>query len=266
MAESSPYLALLGAQIRSQTTYRLSFALDLLFSTAIIAVEIVVVLLLFTVNPTFGGFRLADGLVIAGFAMLAFTLADLVVGNIEDLPRFIRTGLLDAVLVRPLGLLTQLFVLDFDLRRIGRVFCAAALLGAGLARADIAWTPGKVLLTVAAPIAGAVTFSCIFVIGATMTFWLIDSGQVAHSFTYGGREFTTYPSAIFGDAVRWVFAYGLGLATVAYLPALALLDRSDPAGVPDWLRWCSPLAALAWVALARVCWKFGVRHYRSTGS
>jgi ABC-2 type transport system permease protein len=63
-----------------------------------------------------------------------------------------------------------------------------------------------------------------------------------------------------------VFAYGLGFAFVSYLPALALLGRPDPLGVPGWLRWCSPLVALLAAGLAALFWRTGVRHYRSTGS
>jgi ABC-2 type transport system permease protein len=45
-----------------------------------------------------------------------------------------------------------------------------------------------------------------------------------------------------------------------------MLGRSDPLGAPDWLRWCSPLVALFFAALAGWFWRTGVRHYRSSGS
>jgi ABC-2 type transport system permease protein len=53
---------------------------------------------------------------------------------------------------------------------------------------------------------------------------------------------------------------------VAYYPALVLLGRPDPLGLPEWVGWCSPLVAVAAAALAGIAWRFGVRHYRSTGS
>jgi ABC-2 type transport system permease protein len=266
VADRSPYAALLGAQVRSQTTYRLSFALDLVFSTLMMVIEAVAVLVMYTVNPSFGGFRLGQGLLIAGLATVAFSIGDAAVGNVEDMSRYIRSGLLDAVLLRPLGTLPQLMVLDFAPRRFGRVAWTVGVLAVGIAKSGIEWTPAKLALVIVAPLAGAVTFGSIFVVGATTQFWLIDTGQVAHAFTYGGREFTSYPSTVFGPAVRWLFAYGLGFASVAYLPALALLDRHDPAGLPDWARWCAPLTAALWALVATVFWRFGVRHYRSTGS
>ena len=56
------------------------------------------------------------------------------------------------------------------------------------------------------------------------------------------------------------------LAFVNYEPALFLLGRADPLGVPDFVRLLSPLAALIMALLARYGWRQGVLHYQSTGS
>ena len=37
-------------------------------------------------------------------------------------------------------------------------------------------------------------------------------------------------------------------------------------GLPGWVVWCSPAVALVAALLAAAIWRFGVRHYRSTGS
>jgi ABC-2 type transport system permease protein len=121
-------------------------------------------------------------------------------------------------------------------------------------------------LVVTAPFSAALFFSGIFVGTATVAFWWIDSGEFANGFTYGGRDFTSYPVNVYSGLFRRVFAYSLGFAFVGYYPALALLGRPDPLGLPDWLAWCSPLVALLVAAVAALVWRTGVRHYRSTGS
>jgi ABC-2 type transport system permease protein len=55
------------------------------------------------------------------------------------------------------------------------------------------------------------------------------------------------------------------LAFVGYVPALALLDRTGPIG-PPWLAWASPAIGVAFLLVCLRVWRFGVRHYRSTGS
>ncbi len=263
---ASAYWHLLKAQVRSQTEYRASFALELVLNGVISGVDIIALLVFFRVNPALGGFTLAEGLLIAGLASLGFSLADLAVGNILRLSHYVRTGLLDAVLLRPLGTLPQLLVSDIAVRRIGRTMQGMILLGIALNMADITWTPARVVLLVVTPLAGAVVFGSLFVIGATLNFWLVDAWEAASAFTFGGNLFSSFPVTVFGGWFRVLFAYVLGLGFVAYLPALVLLGRADPLGTPAWLGWCAPLVAVAWAFAARFIWRTGVRHYGSTGS
>jgi ABC-2 type transport system permease protein len=257
---------LLAAQVRSQTQYRLSFALDLGFSTVLTSLDLATLWVLFTVNDSLGGFGGGDVLLMVGIAAVAFPIADLAVGNTEKMQVYVRSGLFDAVLLRPLSSLGQLVVMDFAPRRVGRVVQGTVIYVVALTVSPVHWSVPVALLVVLAPLAGAVFFGAIFVAGATVAFWWIDSGEVANAFTYGGKDAAAYPVTVFGGLFRRIFVYGLGFAFIAYLPALAMLGRSDPLGTPDWLRWCSPLTSLAVATVAGLFWRTGVRHYRSTGS
>jgi ABC-2 type transport system permease protein len=266
VADARPYRSLLLAQVRAQAQYRASFVIDLLGSLVFTTLDLGTVFILFNVHGSLGGFGGREVLLMAALTALAFPLADLAVGNVERLRLYVRTGRLDSLLIRPLPALMQLLLMDFAPRRIGRVLQGLAVYLVALAVAGIPWTPGRVLLAVLAPVAGAVFFASLFVAGATVAFWWIESGEFAASFTYGGKDFASYPLTMYRGAFRTLFAFGLGFAFVAYLPALALLDRTDPVGTPVWLHWCSPLAAMLAAFAAFLLWRTGIRHYRSTGS
>ncbi|MER7332039.1 MULTISPECIES: ABC-2 family transporter protein [unclassified Micromonospora] len=260
------YRALLGAQARSQTAYRASFVVDVLGNVGSTVFDVLTVLVIFGVTRELGGFTLRETLVIVGLSTCAFATADLLVGNIERLPRYVRTGLFDAVLVRPLGALPQLLLMDLPLRKVSRAVFGLAVLVVAVGSAGVEWTPGRALLVVVAPLAGVLFFGAVFVATATVSFWWVDSGELANSVTYGGRDFTSYPVTVFGGWFRAVFAYGLGFAFVSYHPALALLGRADPLGLPAWVGWAAPAVALVAAAGAAAAWRTGIRHYRSTGS
>ena len=267
MVDLTPYRRLLWAQVRSQAQYRTSFVLELVSSALSGALDLIGVLVLFRVTRTVGGFDFRAVLLMASLSGLAFALADAVVGSIERIQTYVRTGTLDAVLVRPLGALPQLLATDVAPKRLGRVGFTAAVLAVAAHQAGIDWTPARAALVVVTPVAGAVLFGAIFVTSATVAFWWIDSGEFANAVTYGGRDFTAYPMTVYvGDLFRWVFAYGLGFAFVGYYPALALLGRPDPLGLPGWAGWLTPVVAVGGAALAATMWKFAIRHYRSTGS
>jgi ABC-2 type transport system permease protein len=212
------------------------------------------------------GFGFPEVFLMTALASSAFALADLLVGNVERLRVYVRTGLFDVVLSRPLGSLMQLAAMDVAPRRIGRVAFGLAMVAAAAVHAGVGATPARVAMLVMAPVAGAVIFAAVFVATASVAFWWIESGEFGNALTYGGHDFAAYPLPVYGAMLRRLFAYGLGFAFVAYYPALALLDRPDPLGAPAVLGYASPAVAIAAAAAAGLAWRAGVRHYRSTGS
>nr|WP_205860972.1 ABC-2 family transporter protein [Planosporangium flavigriseum] len=257
---------MVAAQVRSQAQYRASFLVELCGTVLFASVDVLAVLVVFRVARSVGGFEFRAVFLMAALSTCAFALADLTVGSIERIRAYVRTGLLDAVLVRPLGALPQLLAADVAPKRVGRVLFGIGLVGVAAHTARLDLTPARWLLLLVTPVAGAVLFGAIFVASATVAFWWIDSGEFAAALTYGGRDLTSYPMTVYGGLFRRVFAYGLGFAFVGYYPALALLGRRDPLGLPAVTGWLGPVVALGAAGVAASAWKVAIRHYRSTGS
>jgi ABC-2 type transport system permease protein len=266
VGELRAYAHLMRATVRGQSQYRLSFAIDIVGTSLAVTIDLLAVLVFFRVARSLAGFPVRQGFLMASLAAFGFAMADFVAGKVDRLRFNIRTGRLDAMLVRPMGVLPQLLAEDFAFRQIGRIAQAFAAYLIGLSYAHVAWNPGRVLLAVIAPLAGAVFFGALFVAGGTVAFWWIESAEFANGFTYGGRDFTSYPLTVYSGLFRRLFGYSLGFAFVAYYPGLALLGRPDPLHGPVWLGWCSPVVAALAAFVATAIWRFGVRHYRSTGS
>ncbi|WIM98029.1 ABC-2 family transporter protein [Actinoplanes oblitus] len=266
MGELRAYAALAAAQARSVFSYRTSFLFELLSNVGATVFDVLTVLVLFRATDEIGGFVLPEALLMTGIMSAGFSLADLLVGNVDQLKTYVRAGTLDAVLVRPLAALPQLLLMDLPLRKLLRVVFGCGVLTVAVGMNEIHWTPARVALLALAPLACAVFMGAIFVISATLAFWWVDSGQLGSAFTYGGRDFASYPITVYGPIFRALFAYVVGLAFIAYQPALALLGHPDPLGLPAWAGFASPLVALAAAGAATVVWRAGIRHYRSTGS
>jgi len=204
-------------------------------------------------------------LLVFGLASLAFALADLVLGQTDRVVEHVRTGSFDVVLLRPLSTLGQLAAADVQLRRLGRAGIALGVLALALARSDVDWTPGRVLLLVVSPVLGAVIFAALFVCAGAMSFWLVDGREVANALTYGSGYLAQWPLGVLGPVLGRFFTFVVPAAFTGYLPAVALLGRDDPTGLPDWLPWASPLAALLAAGGAALCWRSAVRHYVGAG-
>lgn len=260
-----PYRMVLASRVRSQTSYRVNFAFDLVSSMLAALVELAEVWVLFHAVTRLGGLEFHQILLVFGLADLAFSVADLAVGHCDNLPVYLRAGTLDVFYLRPQPLLAQVMTCDISLRRLTRIAVGLAALGAGLALNDVTWSACDVALVVVALVSGCATSAAMFVWAGGLQFFLVDGAEMTNAFVYGGRYAATQPASVWSRPLKVVFGYFFPMAFAGFLPTLRLLDLPGPAWLPTWLGWCGPLAALwAW-AMALLFWHWGVRHYRGGG-
>jgi ABC-2 type transport system permease protein len=260
------YVRLVEAQLRSQMQYKVSFILSLVGSFLSSLIEFGVVVVVFQRVPTLAGWAFAEVALLYGISGVCFAVAEIIAAALDNFQVHIVRGTFDRVLVRPRGALFQVIVEDFALRRVGRIAQAALVLVIALRLLDIQWSPDKQLVLALALVSGTVIYFTIFVLGATFCFWSVQAKEATHVFTYGGDGLASYPLDIYRGSVRRFFTFVVPLAFVNYEPALYLLVRPDPLGLPDGVRVLSPLAGIVMVLVARYGWAQGIRHYQSTGT
>lgn len=256
------YARILASRVRSQLAYPVSFGLDLVAQMLTQSFELIAILAVFAQVTSLGGFTRPEVLLIYALSSVSFGLADLAVGQLDDLPRWIRTGEFDVLLTRPLGALAQLVTSDLQLRRLGR--CAVGVLVLVLVSPPV--TPWTLLLTVLTPLVGAVIIGAIWVATCSVCFWIVEGRELANAFTYGSSMTTAYPVTVFGPWLRRVLCFAVPAAFVAYFPVLAILDRPDPLGLPHELRYAAPVVAVLAVGAAALVWRTAVRRYQGAGS
>jgi viologen exporter family transport system permease protein len=262
----SLYVRLIGAQLRGQMQYKVSFGLALIGSFLSCLIEFGVVLVLFGRVPLLAGWSIAEVALLYGIAGTAFATAEIFAASLDNFQVHIVLGTFDRVLVRPRGALLQVMSEDFALRRVGRIAQAALVLVIALNWLDVAWTLDRAAVLAMSIVCGTIIYFAIFVLGGTFCFWTVQGKEMTHVVTYGGDQLASYPLDIYQGSVRRFFTFVVPLAFVNYEPALYLLGRPDPLGLPEAAQLMSPLAAGFMVMLAHFGWQQGIRHYQSTGS
>jgi ABC-2 type transport system permease protein len=260
------YLRLVGARVRGQMQYRVSFGLAAASSLMVTAIEFGAIAVLFSRVPRIGGWSLWEVALLYALAETSFSLAEMVGSALDDFQQRIAAGTFDRVLTRPLGAFFQVLAEELALRRLGRVLQGVVVLALAARNAGITWSLDKAVVLVTSLACGIAIFFAIFVLAAAFCFWTVEGKEATHVFSYGGVTLADYPLDIYADWLRRFATFVLPLGFVSYYPALYLLDRPDPLGLPDWTRLLSPAAAIALSVLAWQGWRLGVSHYQSTGS
>jgi len=260
------YARLIGAQLRAQMQYKVSFLLAFVGSFLANIIEFFVILVVFSRIPELAGWSLPEVALLYGISGVTFAVAEMIGAALDTFQTHIVQGTFDRILARPRGALFQVISEDFALRRIGRVLQGLVVLVYALASVSIEWTPDRQLVFVSALISATVIYFSIFVLGGAFCFWTVQGKEATHVFTYGGDATVSVPLDIYRPSIRRFFTFVVPLAFVNYQPVLYLLGRPDPLGLPDAMRLMAPLAAAGMAVLAWLGWQQGVRHYQSSGS
>jgi ABC-2 type transport system permease protein len=264
----SLYGRLIGVQIHSQLQYPASFWLDVVGTGVSLAAFFVSLALILQRFGDLGGWRIGEIAFLFGMLEASFGLMDMVFAGFDpaSFGRRVRRGTFDQLLLRPVNITLQVLGDDFILRRLGRVAQGVVIFVIALNTVEIQWTLGKLLYLPFVVLGIVFFFGGLFIIGSTITFWTVESIEVMNIFTYGSSELISYPMHIYPDWLRSFFTYVLPAALLNYYPALYFLDKADPLGMPIFLRFLSPLAGLVVLLVGLLFWRFGIRHYQSTGT
>ncbi|MEJ0064894.1 MAG: ABC-2 family transporter protein [Caulobacteraceae bacterium] len=85
---------------------------------------------------------------------------------------------------------------------------------------------------------------------ATLSFWTVESLEVANVLTYGGEAAAEYPLNVYAGWFRDFLVFAVPIGCVTYLPMLAAMGRADPLGSPSWIGPLAPLAGFLFLGLA----------------
>ena len=262
------YRRLLGAQLRSQLQYRASFVHDVLATMLITVTEFGAIALVFGRFGDIQGWTLGEVAFLYGLVELSFGVMDMIFAGFDP-ARFgqeVRKGTFDRLLLRPLPITWQVLGSDLTLRRVGRVALGVGIFVLALELNPVTWTAGKMAYLPFVGLGMVLFFGGLFIIGSTVTFWTVESFEAMNILTYGGAYLISYPMSIYEAWLRRVFTFVIPASFLNYYPALYFLDKPDPFGLPTFAAFLAPLAGGAVFAAALLFWRFGVRHYHSTGS
>ena len=153
-----------------------------------------------------------------------------------------------------------------DTRFYGRSLAGAATVVWAADRAGVAWTAGRAGLAVLAVACAAAIIFGVLLAAAGFTFVTVQGSEAVDVLIYGGQYLASYPMHIYGSALRFLFVWLVPIGLAIYAPALGVLGRQGPPGLPAWLAWLTAPVAAAFLAAGGLAWRAGIRHYVGAGS
>ncbi|MCB8923066.1 MAG: ABC-2 family transporter protein [Ardenticatenaceae bacterium] len=242
--------------------YRVNFFIGASSSVFMQGASLLAIWVVMRQVPSLNGWTLAEIWFIYGLLTLSKSINHMFADNLWTLGQsYVRTGLFDRFLVRPIDPLFHLLADRFCHDGIGNFLVGLVLVVGAAPELGIVWTPLKVGYLTIAVLSGGAIFIALNLMTSVSAFWVMDSVPVIRV-VFEMHEFAKYPLAIYPKAIgiilTWLIPYGFA----SFYPASYLLQRD----ISPVLAWAGPLVAVVLLFVGYRVWLFGLRHYSSTGS
>ena len=247
--------------IRSMMQYKTSFLLSSIGQFLVSFNTFLGVYFMFRRFSKVEGFTYSEVLLCYGVVLMEFSLAEMFARGFDAFSSMVRMGEFDRVLVRPQGEVIQVLGSKFELTRIGRILQAVVMFGYGVAKSGVDWNVSRALTLLFMLIGGTALFSGLFLIYAALCFFTLDGLEFMNVLTDGAREFGRYPVSVYGEKALLFATFLVPYGLVQYYPLLYIFGRRSDVGLVF-----LPLAACWFLVPSWWLWRFGVRHYKSSGS
>lgn len=255
------YMHYVSVNIRSAMQYQASFWLTVIGQFLVSFNVFLGIFFMFQRFSNVKGFTYSEVVLCFSIILMEFSLAEMYARGFDTFSGMVRRGEFDRVLVRPRSEVLQVLGSKFELTRIGRMFQAVVMFVYGIAKSDVAWTPTKILTVIFMLIGGTALFTGLFLVYAALCFFTLEGLEFMNILTDGAREYGKYPIGVYGKRMLQITTFIIPYALVQYYPLLYILGRTD-----NVLYMFLPLLAVLFLLPCYALWRFGVRHYKSSGS
>ncbi len=247
--------------VRGMMQYKTSFLLNSLGQFLVSFSVFLGIYFMFRRFHQVRGYSYSEVLLCYAIVLMEFSLAEMWARGFDMFSGMVRSGEFDRVLVRPQGEILQVLGSRFELTRFGRMSQAVVMLVYAFCTAGIHWTAGRVCTVLFMLVGGTAVFSGLFLIYAALCFFTLEGLEFMNVLTDGAREYGKYPLDVYGKRVLQFATVLVPYALIQYYPLQYILGRTAN---PIYI--FLPLAAVLFLLPCYGLWRFGVRHYKSSGS
>ncbi len=255
------YMKYVSINVRSAMQYKTSFLLTAIGQFLVSFNVFLGIFFMFDRFHSVKGFTYSEVLLCFSIMLLEFSLAEMYARGFDAFSGMVRSGSFDRILLRPQSEITQVLGSKFELTRIGRMLQAIVMFIYGISNSGIDWDFLKILTVIFMLIGGTALFTGLFIIYAALCFFTLEGLEVMNILTDGAREHGKYPIGIYGKRMLQFTTFVVPYALVQYYPLLYILGRTT-----DVFFVFVPLLAILFLIPCLLLWRFGVRHYKSSGS
>lgn len=254
------YRTFFTSSFARELEFRANFFAKMLQNAVWIFFFLMILLVVYRNTNTVAGWGRGDAFVLAATVFVMNAIAQAFFLSIQEIPQQVRQGTLDFVITKPIDTQFWVSTRKFNFDQIGTLIAGLVMVALGVFSAHLHPGPLQWLAYIVLVFSSLVIFYSFILMLMTTGIWLV---RVDNLWVLGESltQISRYPIDIYGSTMARFFTFAVPLAFIATIPSNQLRSGFNPTMLGLGVLW-----AVVFFTLARLFWRFALRHYTSASS
>lgn len=251
--------------IKAKMSYRWSFFINCVSQALDYAVTFLLMWIMVSAFKEMNGWNAYEVMLLYAFSLLSYGIAGTFFYRImHNLPRQIRQGTLDDILVKPVKLLPYLISSNFMCNYIAHLTLSVVIMVICFNALEIAMTTVLLFRLIRILLMGAILYSALFLFAGGAAFLIIKNDSFSEILFFF-REISFYPISIFPRLIQIIVTVAIPYGFINYYPLREIFEKSEPVFLENAAGW-TPVVSILFFVLSCIFFSRCSRHYNSSGS
>ena len=259
------YFIFQKANLRSRLEYPFNFIIGICSVTLLALSSLLLIWVITRKVPTIAGWNFYEIVFLISIWRTSHGIFIVTFQQIRNIELFLRQGLFDRYLLRPLNPLFQYFTIYFQFAGIGDLI--AGVLGIIYSASFMSdWSIRKGLTLVIVITSGAAIYWAFETLIGSSAFWTLQASGIRSIFEIFMFRFSQYPMTIYSKGIKFIMTFILPLGFINFYPSYLFFGDKNQVPFSYTLIYLSPIVAVIMITITYKVWKKGLNAYQGAGS
>lgn len=246
--------------IISQMEYRANFITGIFVEAAFLMSKLLYVLVVYKTNVHIDGLTPDTILMFMGtHILLTGIYMGLFYNNFQRLTEYVRSGMLDLMIVKPISLQFLVSVRHIEVGMpIPNIIAGSVMVAIGWSASDIPFTFLNVALFIIFMFIATIMTYCIMIIPSLLSFWFLNT-SAASEISYSVWDANNMPHLIYNKWIQRIGTFIIPVFIITNFAPLVVLHKLTKIEIVWGI-----LAPIVFFLLIRVLWKRALKVYSSS--
>lgn len=249
--------------VKTAGQFKLNSVLTSISSAIVSLGELISIWILFQSFERVGVWGFYESCLMFGIITTCYSISECFGRGFDQFSSLIKFGDLDRLLVRPVGIIYQVFGYKIEFSKLSRIIVGIVISIIAIVNLGVSWTFSKIIVLIGTFACGVCVTLGLIIIAAGICVFTFDNTEFLNILTNGSKELSYYPINIYNKWLSRIFTVIIPLGCFNYLPISYIMGYGS---ISPLLCGLAPFIGCLFIIPCLIFFKLCLKKYQGSGT